>query len=340
VDSAGNVYVADSGNNTIRVGSPACPDEPVIDLAVAPVGQLRQLDTSPQTAVAWGWSAIRFPAASTAALSSTSIRNPTFTPDVADLYVFRLCATNAAGAFCIRTLDFTALPAPPSIAVPPLTQTAELGSAAGFWVEVTNTVPSATYQWYFDGTNALAAATNSYLDLPQVEEPQAGAYTVVVTDVYGSVTSAPATLSLIPPVPRRTVCALYLSGDLGSLLDLDYADSLAPTVSWQPLATVLLTNPPQLHLDLSDPLPPYRFYRAWQTNPPSVTPSLSIGMATELTLSGTIGSTLRIDYINQFGPTDAWVTLGSVTLTNAAQPYFDLTMWRQPPRLYRLVPVP
>ena len=30
-------------------------------------------------------------------------------PDVADLYVFRLYATNAAGAICIRTLAFTAV---------------------------------------------------------------------------------------------------------------------------------------------------------------------------------------------------------------------------------------
>jgi sugar lactone lactonase YvrE len=86
VDSAGNVYVADLWNNTIRIGAAACPDVPTIDLAVGPVGQLRQLDTSPQTAVAWQWSVIRDPAASSASLSAANIRNPTFKPDVADLY--------------------------------------------------------------------------------------------------------------------------------------------------------------------------------------------------------------------------------------------------------------
>ncbi len=112
VDSTGNVYVADPANNTIRIGTTnTCPDAPTIDLAVGPVWQLRQLDTSPQTAVAWQWRLIRDPSASSAALSATNVRNPTFTPEVPDLFVFRLEATNAAGSICIRTLAFTAVPA-------------------------------------------------------------------------------------------------------------------------------------------------------------------------------------------------------------------------------------
>jgi hypothetical protein len=89
----------------------------MIDRAIAPVRQLRQLDTSPQTAVAWQWRLIRVPAGSSASLSAANVRNPTLRPDVADLYIFRLSATNAAGAICIRTLAFTAYagPAPPTI---------------------------------------------------------------------------------------------------------------------------------------------------------------------------------------------------------------------------------
>ncbi len=101
-----------------------------------------------------------------------------------------------------------------------------------------------------------------------------------------------------------------------------------------------LTNAPQLYLDLTDPVRPYRFYRAWQAHAPSVRPAVDVSMATELTLTGAIGSNVRIDYINQIGPIDAWVTLDTLTLTNTAEPYFDLTMWRRPPRLYRLVQVP
>jgi hypothetical protein len=63
-------------------------------------------------------------------------------------------------------------------------------------------------------------------------------------------------------------------------------------------------------------------------------------LATEIPLSGAIGSSVQIDYINQFGPTGAWVTLDTVVLTNTTQLYFDVTMFRQPTRLYRLVAVP
>ena len=117
VDSAGNIYLADSLNNSIRVGTTNnCPDRPTIDVASGPATQMRQLETSPQTAVAWQWSVIRRPANSLATLSDARIRNPTFKPDVADLYIFQLQATDASGAICLRTVSLTAtVPPRPSI---------------------------------------------------------------------------------------------------------------------------------------------------------------------------------------------------------------------------------
>lgn len=55
-----------------------------------------------------------------------------------------------------------------------------------------------TYQWQFNG-NAYPSATDSYLFLDNLTDSEAGTYTVVVTPPGGSpVTSAPATLTLIP----------------------------------------------------------------------------------------------------------------------------------------------
>jgi hypothetical protein len=88
------------------------------------------------------------------------------------------------------------------------------------------------------------------------------------------------------------------------------------------------------------PLPPQRFYQAWQAGAPDVIPSLELYMIPAITLTGTIGHSVRLDNINQFGPTDAWVTLDTVTLTNTSQLYFDFSAPGQPPRLYRVVQMP
>ncbi len=63
-------------------------------------------------------------------------------------------------------------------------------------------------------------------------------------------------------------------------------------------------------------------------------------MATEIPLTGTIGTSARIDYIDAIRPTDAWVTLDTVTLTSTSQLYIDTSASDQPRPLYRLVPPP
>jgi hypothetical protein len=147
-------------------------------------------------------------------------------------------------------------------------------------------------------------------------------------------------LSVIPPVERRMVPALALEGQSGSLLHLDDADALDPSPGWVTFDSVTLTNTSQWYFDLSLPLPPQRFYRAWQAGGPSVVPALDLKRVPALTMTGAVGSTVRAEYINQFGPTDAWVALDTVMLTNTSQLYFDVSAPGQPPRLFRLVQVP
>jgi len=183
----------------------------------------------------------------------------------------------------------------------------------------------------------LVGATNALLELTNVQPVEAGAYQIVVTSLGSSVTSAPALLSVIAPVDRRVVPAVHLPSGTGNLLHLEHADSLA-TPAWSSFTNVTLSTGPQLCFDLSQPLPAERFYRAWQTNGPQ--PSLDLSLATEIPLAGAIGSSVRVDYINAIGPTDAWVTLNTVLLTNTTQLYFDASAFRQPQRLYRLLPMP
>ena len=228
----------------------------------------------------------------------------------------------------------------PTIQTSPQTQTAEAGSAACLWAQATNALPL-NYLWYFNNTNFISGSTNCWLELTNLQFSQSGAYIVVFSNVLGAVTSAPAMLNVIPAVERRPVPGIKVAGDAASLLNLDHADSLSPAPNWKTMATITLSNTSQFYFDLTTPLPPQTFYRVRQTGTPSVTPSLKLaGMVPAITLTGSIGDSLRLDYINQFGPTDAWVTLDTITLTNTLQLYFDVSDIGQPPRLWRIVPVP
>ncbi len=226
----------------------------------------------------------------------------------------------------------------PSLLLPSQTQTAEDGCVVNLAADVTG-FPPPTCQWFFNG-NAIGGCTNSDLRLSGVQATNVGTYLVVVSNIYGAVTSAPVMLNVIVPVERRPVPEVKLMGEAGSTLNLEYAESLGPVPNWLPLNMVNLTNPPQYVFDVTLSLPPQRFYRAWQSGTPAVVPLLNLHMVPAITLTGSAGNQLRLDYINQYGPTDAWVTLDTVTLTNTSQLYFDVSSIGQPARLYRIVPVP
>ena len=148
-------------------------------------------------------------------------------------------------------------------------------------------------------------------------------------------------LSVIPSVEREGVPGLTPTGPPRQRLEPGYSThACRPPADWVPLDEHLPSNVLQWYFDLSAPLPPQRFYRAWQTGTPGVIPFLDLHLVPAITLTGNIGDSVRVDYINQFGPIDAWVTLDTVTLTNTSQLYFDISAPGQPERLYRLVQVP
>jgi hypothetical protein len=247
----------------------------------------------------------------------------------------RVCAIGAGWDHC---LALTATP--PAISKHPQTQTAEVGSSLTLDVTADGSNPM-TYQWLFNGSAALCGpSADCHLQLTNLQPELAGAYSAVVTNLGGAVTSSPALLSVVPLVERTAVAEITLSGQVGSSLRLEYTADLA-LVNWMPLDTVTLASSPQRYFDLSTPLPPQRFYRARQTGAPAVAPSLQLpGFIPALTLTGTVASQIRVDAINVIGPTDSWFTLDTVTLTNTSQLYFDTTAPGQPTRLYRIVPVP
>jgi uncharacterized repeat protein (TIGR01451 family) len=85
----------------------------------------------------------------------------------------------------------------PVVTSQPSSQTLMPGSTERFTVGATGTAPL-TYQWRKDGVD-IAGATNATLLLTNVQSAQAGAYSVVVSNIAGSATSVVATLSVLAP---------------------------------------------------------------------------------------------------------------------------------------------
>src|SRR5205809_4313685 len=90
----------------------------------------------------------------------------------------------------------TALFGQPTITVQPKNQTASLFADATFRVTAAGNAPL-SYQWRFNDAD-LIGKTNVTLTVTNVQRANAGNYRVVVTNLFGSVTSQVVTLTITP----------------------------------------------------------------------------------------------------------------------------------------------
>ncbi len=113
--------------------------------------------------------------------------------------VIRAIATNGAGTATSNaaTLTVTAAPADPVISAQPADQTVTAGRPGSFSVSATGS-GTLQYQWRKNGMN-LAGATAATLAVPAaLTSDCGGTFSVVVSTAAGNVTSAPATLTVLP----------------------------------------------------------------------------------------------------------------------------------------------
>ena len=112
---------------------------------------------------------------------------------------YAVLVTNAYGSALSSNAILTVLSLPPTITVQPGNQTVIVGGTAGFSVTAIGSLPL-SYQWSLGLTN-IVGATNATLVLANVQFTNAGNYTVLVTNLYGSVLSSNAvlTVNVAPP---------------------------------------------------------------------------------------------------------------------------------------------
>jgi hypothetical protein len=122
-------------------------------------------------------------------------------PSLVDLDVFQ-GAANASVYYSALTAGWSSsLSDAPTVAVTkpliirsPASQTALAGTEVTLSVEAFGT-RSTSYQWQFNGTN-ISGARSSTLTLSSVQSKNAGSYTAIVSDSYGSANSGTAVLSV------------------------------------------------------------------------------------------------------------------------------------------------
>ena len=155
----------------------------------------------------------------------------------ADAGSYTVVLTNNAGsttsAAAVLTVDFA-----PSITVQPVNVTASQGQIAGLSVGVTG-VPAPTYQWRFNG-NPITGATGAALTLPNVQPSSAGAYTVVVTNGLGSVTSnaGALTVNTAPVITTQPSGATVNQGGAAAF-SVAATGNPAPTYQWRKNGTAI-----------------------------------------------------------------------------------------------------
>ncbi len=219
VDPIGNLYVADTGNHSVRTGSPP-HGQP--SFTVEPSTQSVALGASatltiaaagnPSPSVQWYLNGVPIPGATSSSLTVTGASS-----SAAGSYF--AVASNSVGqaVSTVATLSVGTGSAP-VIVTPPVSENVVPGSNASFTVSATGTAPLA-YQWNFNGS-PIAGATSQTLTIPNAGSGNDGSYSVTVSSVAGSTTSAAATLDVTAQATGPRLINLSARATVGTSSDV------------------------------------------------------------------------------------------------------------------------
>ena len=128
---------------------------------------------------------------------------------VASNAMSRIAFTNLGGNIDLDAFSVVDVSDPPKVVTQPASASSVVNGSATFAVGATGTRPL-HYQWYFQGA-LMDGANDSQLDLTALTTNQIGDYRVVITNNFGMVTSAVA--SLLVDVPNGATILFQPYGD-------------------------------------------------------------------------------------------------------------------------------
>jgi hypothetical protein len=199
------------------------------------------------------------------ALNSSYVVKSLKLPNDSDVEVLAVSLSNYTAA----------LPEGPAIATQPDSLTVTNGQTAGLSVMATGT-PPLHYQWQLNGAGLtdggnIAGSSSAALTLSAAGATNAGSYDVVITNLYGTVTSSVVTLNVVfffqsaAQTSNQNGDAVTFSWltTPGVSYQVQYTTNLAST-NWIDLgAAVIATNGVTTDFDILGP-DPQRFYRVVQ----------------------------------------------------------------------------
>jgi hypothetical protein len=182
----------------------------------------------------------------------------------------------------------TSAPVAPTITTPPASQTVTAGQTANFTVVAGGTAPF-TYQWQKNGANIAGATSASYTTPATATSDSGSTFRVMVNNSAGTVTSAPAMLTV-------------------------NAAAVAPTITTPPSSQTVTAGQTANFTVVAGGTAPFTYQ--WQKNGANIAGATSASYTTPATATSDTGSTFRVVVNNTKGT----VTSASATLTVNAAP--------------------
>ena len=164
---------------------------------------------------------------------------------IADVGIYYVTATNAAGTNSTTPVTLTLL-SPPTFTTQPVSVTANPGQTVSFSVSATSNPAITSYQWRKNGMPIAgnSSANTSTLVLPNVTAADSGNYDVVATSPSGSTTSGAAVLTFpsAPVITAQPVALTVNQGQVGTLSVSAIAYPAIATYQWRRNGVALTGN--------------------------------------------------------------------------------------------------